>query len=554
MKKLDNQITIGELLDLSAGRFPHNEAVVYPDSSIRYTYRQFQQQCNRVAKSLMALGIKRGEHVALLAANIPEWVVLQFACGKMGAILTSVNTNYKVFELEYLLRQSDATTLIFSSGIKDSNYVDMVYELCPELRDSMPGRLNCKRLPKLKNLVYIGNESQPGIFDWQDVLAMGEGITDEELMARQSSLDPDDVINMQYTSGTTGFPKGVMLTHNNLVGNGYSVGECMSFGPDDRLCIPVPLFHCFGCVLGTLACVSHATTMVMIEAFNPVKVLEAVEKERCTALHGVPTMFITELEVLERQPYNTSSLRTGIMAGAPCPIEVMKAVVEKMGMREIVITYGQTEAAPGITMTHTDDPLEIRVSTVGKALEGVEVKIVDPESGDEMPFGAQGEICARGYNVMKGYYKMPEATAAAIDNKGWLHTGDLGIMDENGYLRITGRIKDMIIRGGENIYPREIEEFLYTHPQIKDVQVVGVPSEKYGEEVMAFIQLKEEVTMSAEDIKKYCSGKIARYKIPSHIHFVNGYPTTANGKVQKFKLREIGIKELSRYENAANPA
>ncbi|WP_449241591.1 AMP-binding protein [Desulfoscipio gibsoniae] len=554
MKKLDNQITIGELLDLSAGRFPHNEAVVYPDSSIRYTYRQFQQQCNRVAKSLMALGIKRGEHVALLAANIPEWVVLQFACGKMGAILTSVNTNYKVFELEYLLRQSDATTLIFSSGIKDSNYVDMVYELCPELRDSMPGRLNCKRLPKLKNLVYIGNESQPGIFDWQDVLAMGEGITDEELMARQSSLDPDDVINMQYTSGTTGFPKGVMLTHNNLVGNGYSVGECMSFGPDDRLCIPVPLFHCFGCVLGTLACVSHATTMVMIEAFNPVKVLEAVEKERCTALHGVPTMFITELEVLERQPYNTSSLRTGIMAGAPCPIEVMKAVVEKMGMREIVITYGQTEAAPGITMTHTDDPLKIRVSTVGKALEGVEVKIVDPESGDEMPFGAQGEICARGYNVMKGYYKMPEATAAAIDNKGWLHTGDLGIMDENGYLRITGRIKDMIIRGGENIYPREIEEFLYTHPQIKDVQVVGVPSEKYGEEVMAFIQLKEEVTMSAEDIKKYCSGKIARYKIPSHIHFVNGYPTTANGKVQKFKLREIGIKELSRYENAANPA
>ncbi|AGL02709.1 AMP-binding protein [Desulfoscipio gibsoniae] len=552
MKKLFDQITVGELLDLSAGRFPYNEAVVYPDRNIRYTYRQFQQQCNRIAKSLMALGIKRGEHIALLAPNIPEWVLLQFACGKMGAVLTSVNTNYKVFELEYLLRQSDATTLIFSSGIKDSNYVDMVYELCPELRGSMHGRLNCKRLPMLKNLVFIGDESHPGIFDWQDVLAMGDEITDDELVARQSSLEPDDVINMQYTSGTTGFPKGVMLTHTNLVGNGYSIGKCMGFGPDDRLCIPVPMFHCFGCVLGTLACVSHATTMVMIESFSPVKVLEAVEKERCTALHGVPTMFITELEVLEKQPFNTSTLRTGIMAGSPCPIEVMKAVVEKMCMREIVITYGQTEAAPGITMTRTDDPLELRVSTVGKALDGVEVKIVDPENGEEVPAGVQGEICARGYNVMKGYYKMPEATAAAIDQEGWLHTGDLGIMDENGYLRITGRIKDMIIRGGENIYPREIEEFLYTYPQVKDVQVVGVPSEKYGEEVMAFIQLKAGSRVSVEDIKNYCSGKIARYKIPSYIHFVDGYPTTANGKVQKFKLREMGIKELSRYENVAN--
>ncbi|TYO94701.1 AMP-binding protein [Desulfallas thermosapovorans] len=553
MKNLQSQITMGELLDLSAGRFPHNEALVYPDRDLRYTYRQFQQQCNRVAKSLMALGIRRGEHIALLAPNIPEWVILQFACAKMGAVLTSVNTNYKVFELEYLLRQSDSTTLIFSSGIKDSNYVDMVFELCPELQDNMPGRLNCKRLPILKNLVYIGEESLPGVFNWRDVLAMGDEITDEELGARQSSLQPGDVINMQYTSGTTGFPKGVMLTHNNLVGNALSVGKCMNLGPDDRLCIPVPMFHCFGCVLGTLTCVSYAATMVMLESFNPVKVLEAVEKERCTALHGVPTMFITELDVLEKQPFDTSSLRTGIMAGSPCPIEVMKAVVEKMGMREIVITYGQTEASPGITMTRTGDPLELRVATVGKALEGVEVKIVDPENGEEVPAGVQGEVCARGYNVMKGYYKMPEATAAAIDQEGWLHTGDLGIMDENGYLRITGRIKDMIIRGGENVYPREIEEFLYTHPQVKDVQVVGVPSEKYGEEVMAFIQLKEGSRVSVEDIKKYCSGKIARYKIPAYIHFVDGYPTTANGKVQKFKLREMGIKELSRYDNTANP-
>jgi fatty-acyl-CoA synthase len=546
-----NQITIGDLLDRAAGRYPHNEALVCPDRNLRYTYRRFQQECNRAAKGLMALGIKRGEHIAILAPNVPEWVICQFAGAKMGAVLTTVNTNYKLFELEYLLRQSDATTLIFTSGTKETNYIDMVYELCPELYDSGPGRLNSKKLPMLKNLIFIGEESMPGMFTWEQMLALGERISGEELIARQLSLEPDDVANMQYTSGTTGFPKGVMLTHRNLVGNGLGVGKCMNFGPGDRLCIPVPLFHCFGCVLGTLSCVSYASTMVVLETFNPVKVLETVEKERCTALHGVPTMFITELEVLEKQPYDTSSLRTGIMAGAPCPIEVMRAVVEKMGMREIVITYGQTEAAPGITMTKTDDPLEVRVATVGKALDGVEVKVVDPASGEELPPGCQGEICARGYNVMKGYYKMPEATAAAIDHAGWLHTGDLGIMDEKGYLRITGRIKDMIIRGGENIYPREIEEFLYTHPQVKDVQVVGVPSKKYGEEVMAFIQLKEGARLTDEDVKNYCTGKIARYKIPSYIQFVDSYPTTANGKVQKFKLREMGIKKIFKGDGAA---
>lgn len=545
MNRLSNQITVGDLLDSLAGRYPHNEALVYPDRDLRYTYRQFQYECNRVAKSLIALGIKRGEHIAILAPNVPEWVMIQFAAAKMGAVLVTVNTNYKVFELEYLLRQSDATTLIFSGGIKDSNYLDMVCELCPELRDSMPGRLNSKKLPMLKNFVLIDDEKGNGLFTWSEMLEMGEGVSDEELMARQFSLDADDVINMQYTSGTTGFPKGVMLTHNNLVGNAKSIGQCMNFGPDDRLCIPVPLFHCFGCVLGTLTCVASAATMVMLESFSPVMALEAVEKERCTALHGVPTMFITELEAMEKKQYNTSSLRTGIMAGAPCPIEVMKAVVEKMGMKEIVITYGQTEAAPGITMTRTDDPLEVRVSTVGKALEGVGVKLVDPITGEEVPAGTQGEICARGYNVMKGYYKMPEATGAAIDKEKWLHTGDLGIMDENGYVCITGRIKDMIIRGGENIYPREIEEFLYTHPQIKDVQVVGVPSEKYGEEVMAFIQLKEGAKTTEDDFKRFCSGKIARYKIPSYIQFTESYPTTANGKIQKFKLRELGIKTIT---------
>lgn len=538
------RITIGELLDETVARYPDNDALVYHELGLRYTYREFQRECERVAKGLMALGIKRGEHVLVWATNVPEWVILQFAMAKMGAVLVTANTHYKAFEIEYLLKQSDATTLLLTEGTKENNFIEMIYEICPELKDCMPGRLNSQKLPTLKNVLFIGKERYPGMFTWQDLLKMGESVSDKELRARQSSLDADDVINMQYTSGTTGFPKGVMLTHYNLVGNAISVGRCMNLGPEDRLCIPVPLFHCFGCVLGTLTCVAWGSTMVPLISFNPVKVLETVEAERCTALHGVPTMFITELEVLEKQRFDTSSLRTGIMAGAPCPIEVMKAVMERMGMREIVITYGQTEAAPGITMTRTQDPLDIRVSTVGRALPGIEVKIVDPETGEELPRGKQGEICARGYNVMKGYYKMPEATAAAIDAEGWLHTGDLGIMDENGYVRITGRIKDMIIRGGENIYPREIEEFLYTHPKVKDVQVVGVPSEKYGEEVMAFIQLKEGEKATPEEIKEFCQGKIARYKIPKYVEFVSKYPTTANGKVQKFKLREMAIRKL----------
>lgn len=538
----DTGMTIGELLDRTAQRYPQQEALVYSDRGLRYNYTRFVEQCNRVAKGLMALGIKRGEHIAILAPNVPQWVLMQFAAAKMGAVLVTVNTNYKLFELEYLLRHSDATTLIFSSGIKDSNYLDMVNNLCPELQDSYPGRLNSKRLPRLKNVVFIGTDPGPGIYSWDQMLELGEELADGELLARQQSLQPGDVINMQYTSGTTGFPKGVMLTHINLVGNAISVSQCMNLGPDDRLCIPVPLFHCFGCVLGTLTCVAAGAAMVVVENYNPVTVLEAVEKERCTGLHGVPTMFIMELEAMEKNQYDTSSLRTGIMAGAPCPIEVMRAVMDKMGAREIVITYGQTESAPGITMTRTNDPLELRVTSVGRALEGVEVKVVDPDTGETLPPEKQGEICARGYNVMKGYYKMPEATTAAIDQDGWLHTGDLGILDENGYLRITGRIKDMIIRGGENIYPREVEEFLYTHPQVKDVQVVGTPSEKYGEEVMAFIQLREGAMVTADEIRQFCVGKIARYKIPSRVEFLDCFPTTANGKVQKYKLREMSLE------------
>lgn len=536
--------TIGDLLDQMAASQPENDALVYPDRDLRYSYQEFRLVCDQAAKGLMKLGIKKGDNIAIWATNVPQWVITQFGSAKMGAVLVTVNTNYKEFELEYLLKQSDANTLLLIEGIKGSDYIATINELCPELLDCKPGQLKSARVPLLKNVISLGTERHPGMFTWEDVMNLGSEMPNEELAARQASLEPDDVINMQYTSGTTGFPKGVMLTHNNLIGNALSLAECMSFTHKDRLCIPVPFFHCFGCVLGTMTCVVSGATMVPVESFNPTRVLEAVEKERCTAVHGVPTMFITELEQMEKVKYDTSSLRTGIMAGSPCPIEVMKKVVSFMGAGEICITYGQTEASPGITMTRVDDPLELRVSTVGRALPNVEVKIVNPETGEELPRGVQGELCARGYNVMKGYYKMPEATAAAIDKDGWLHTGDLAIMTENGYCKITGRLKDMIIRGGENIYPREIEEFLYTHPLVKDVQVVGVPSAKYGEEVMAFIQMKSGYSISPQDIKDFCANKIARYKIPKHILFVDNYPSTASGKIQKYKLREMGIETL----------
>lgn len=544
------KITIGGLVDEIASRFPNNDALVYPDLGIRYSYAEFRQVCNRVAKGFMKLGLKKGEKVSIWANNVPEWVLTQFSTGKMGAVMVTVNTNYRAFELEYLLKQSDSTTLILIAGIVGNEYLDMVNELCPELKECKPGELKSAKLPLLKNVIFLGKERQPGMFAWDDLMAMADGVSDEELAARQASLDPHDVINMQYTSGTTGFPKGVMLTHTNLIGNAISLAECLSFSEKDRLCIPVPFFHCFGCVLGTLTCVVSGATMVPVVAFKAQKVLETVEKEKCTAVHGVPTMFIAELEEMEKQSYDTSSLRTGIMAGAPCPIEVMKAVVNKMGAREICITYGQTEASPGITMTRTVDPIELRVSTVGKALPNVEVKIVDPATGETVPPGVQGELCTRGYHVMKGYYNMPEATASAIDRDGWLHTGDLAVMDENGYCKITGRLKDMIIRGGENIYPREIEEFLYTNPKIKDVQVVGVPSAKYGEEVCAFIQLKEGQAATEEEIKEFCRNKISRFKIPAFVLFVDQYPTTASGKIQKYKLRELATKALDREKDA----
>lgn len=544
-------ITLGELLDTQARNHPDNDALVYVDRGLRYTYEQFNQVCRTAAKGFMKLGIKKGEHVAIWATNVPEWAVTQFSTGKMGAVLVTVNTNYRIFELEYLLRQSDSTTLILIDGWKDASYTGMINELCPELKDLAPGKLNSERLPSLKNVIFLGENCPPGMFSWDQLLDMGKTVSDEELDERQDSLDADDVINMQYTSGTTGFPKGVMLTHINIINNAIATANCMNFSYQDRLCIPVPFFHCFGCVLGTLTCVVSGATMVPVVAYNPIQVLEAIEKERCTGVHGVPTMFIAELSLPEFDKFDLTSLRTGIMAGSPCPIESMKQVVDRMGANEITITYGQTEASPAITMTKTDDPIELRVASVGRNIPGVEVKIVDPETGRDVPRGVQGELCARGYNVMKGYYKMPEATHAAIDAKQWLHTGDLATMDENGYCKITGRVKDMIIRGGENIYPREVEEFLYTHPQILDVQVVGVPDIKYGEEVMAYIRLREGIKLTEEEVKAFCDGKIARFKIPRYVQVIDEFPMTGSGKIQKYKLREMAVESLGLQKAAS---
>ena len=536
--------TIGKLLDDIAGRFPDNDALVYPERGLRYSYARFNQICRQVAKGLLALGIKKGDHVSIWAYNVPEWVILQFATAKIGAVLVTVNTAYKSSELEYVLEQSDSTTLFMVKSWKDSDYLATLNTVVPELAVSRFGALNCPKLPFLKNVIFIGEGTPDGMLNFERIAELGDAVSDAELAAVEATLDCHETINMQYTSGTTGFPKGVMLTHCNIINNGFNIGECMKFTDKDRLCIPVPFFHCFGCVLAVMACVTHGSAMVPVEIFEPLKVLQTIEAEKCTAVHGVPTMFIAELEHPEFSKYDLSSLRSGIMAGSPCPIEVMKKVISQMHASEITIAYGQTESSPVITQTRTDDPIELRVATVGRALPDVEVKIVDIETGVSLPPGKQGELCTRGYLVMKGYYKMPEDTARAIDSEGWLHTGDLAIMDENGYCKITGRIKQMIIRGGENIYPREIEEFLYTHPKISDIQVYGVPDRKYGEQVMAAIILKKGAELTEEEVREFCRDRIANYKIPKYVKFVDGYPMTASGKIQKFKLREMAIKEL----------
>jgi len=535
--------TIGDILDETAGKWSDKDALVYVDRGLRYSYKEFRDRCNSLAKGLIALGVKKGEHVAVWAHNVPEWVILQFASAKIGAVLVTVNTLYKARELEYLLKQSDSTTLFLVKGFKDVDYVETIYNVVPKLKKSEPGKLKSEKLQFLKNIVFIGDGKTDGMFSFNEIIEIGKNVSDRELAEKQKSLDCYDVINMQYTSGTTGFPKGVMLTHHNIVNNAYLVGKYQDMSEKDRICIPVPFFHCFGCVMSTLLSVVYGATMVPIESFNPEKVLQAVEKEKCTALYGVPTMFIAELACPDFKAYDLTSLRTGIMAGATCPVELMKDVINKMNMNEVTICYGLTEASPVITQTKSDDTLERRVETVGKTHPGLEVKIIDPETGKNLPPDTPGELCVKGYCVMKGYYKMPEETKKAVKN-GWLHSKDLASMDKDGYCKILGRVDDMIIRGGENVYPREVEDFLYTNPKIKDVAVIGVPSSKYGEEVMAYVILKENANASEEEIGNFCKNGISRYKVPKYVRFVKEFPMTASGKIQKYKLREEAKKEL----------
>lgn len=544
-------ITVGALLEQVAAEYPDDQAIKYIDRPYQRTWKEFDSEVNRIAKGFMALGLGKGSHIAIWATNVPEWLITLFAASKIGAVLVTVNTNYKVFELEYLLRQSDSQALVMIDGIKDVNYNEIINELCPTLKDCVTGEFSSPMLPCLKHVIHVGSETPAGMIGWSELEKRGEHIYDADFRAVFDSVDPQDVTNMQYTSGTTGFPKGVMLTHYNIVNNGKCIGDCMKFTHDDKLCICVPLFHCFGLVLATMACLTHATSMVPIESYRPTQVLKALQSEECTAVHGVPTMFIAMLEHPTFHEYKFPRLRTGIMAGSPCPVKVMELVVNKMGMNEITITYGQTEASPACTMTTTDDSLELRVATVGRAMPHVETKIVDPETGETLPPNVTGEFCARGYNVMRGYYKMDEATRQAIDADGWLHSGDLAMVDENGYYKITGRIKDMIIRGGENIYPKEIEEYLYTHPLVRDVQVVGVPSKQYGEEIMACIIPRAwEDELDAEEIQRAVRENMAKHKVPKYVMFTDQFPMTASGKIQKFKLRDMGIEKFSLQDDA----
>ena len=536
--------TIGEWLEYWAEKTPEKEYIVYSDRDLRFTWKDFDERVNNMAKGLLAIGVKPGSHVGIWATNVPDWLTFLYAGAKIGAVLVTINTNYKQHELEYIVDNADIDTLCITEGVFDGNYIDMVYEMAPELKTTQRGYLNVERFPKLKNVVFIGQEKYRGMYNTAEILLLGKNVSCDVLNKTKRTVNCHDVVNMQYTSGTTGFPKGVMLTHYNIVNNGFFTGEAMQFTADDKLCVCVPLFHCFGIVLATMNCLTHGSTQVMVERFDPLVVLASIHKERCTALYGVPTMFIAELNHPMFNLFDVSSLRTGIMAGALCPIELMRQVTEKLHVTHITSVYGLTESSPGMTHSTTEDPFEVRCTTVGREYPYTEVKILNPDTGEECAIEEQGEVCCRGYLVMKGYYKNTDATNEVIDKDGWLHSGDLGVKDKNGYYRITGRIKDMIIRGGENIYPREIEEYLYHMQGIKDIQVAGIPSEKYGEEVGAFIILQEGADLLPEDVKAFCRGKIARHKIPKYIFFVNSFPLTGSGKIQKFKLKDIGLNLL----------
>lgn len=540
---------IGEVLDDTTAAHPDGDCLVVRHQDRRYSYSQFRQEVERAARGFLGLGVKKGDRVAIWSPNCAEWVITQFATAKIGAILVNINPLNRAFELEYVLRQAECQTLVLAEGFRDIDYASVIQQICPELMNGGPGK-PVSSLPHLRNLVLLGSSAR--MLQWPDLLRQGEEVPLEHLRTRESELDFDDAVNIQYTSGTTGFPKGATLSHHNIVNNAMLIANAMRLTHRDRLCIPVPFYHCFGMVLGNMACVVSGATMVIPAAsFDPELTLLALQEESCTALHGVPTMFIAELEHLRFHKFDLRTLRTGIMAGSPCPIEIMRRVVDQMHCREMTIAYGLTEASPVITQTTPEDPIELRVTTVGKAQPQTEVKIVDPATGKMVPRGTAGELCTRGYLVMKGYYKNPEATKDAIDEDGWLHTGDLAVLDEQGYFKITGRAKDVIIRGGENIYPREVEEFLYTHPAVCAVQVIGVPDVKYGEAVAAWIQLRAGSTLSLDELRNFCKGKIADFKIPRYLKITDQFPMTVTGKIQKYRMKEISIEEFG-LQDAAN--
>ena len=536
-------LTFPQVLDRMAEEFPDQYCFRYTTCDYTRTYSEFRDDVDTFARSLIALGVRPGDHVAIWATNVPQWFITFWATVKIGAVLVSVNTAYKIYEAEYLLKQSDTHTLVMIDGVKTSNYSEIIKELCPELKNLKPGQpLHSKKLPFLRNVITVDCEID-GCYTWDEAMELSKNVPVEEVYRRAVAINKNDVCNMQYTSGTTGFPKGVMLTHYNVVNNGKAIGDCMDLSTADRMMIQVPMFHCFGMVLAMTASMTHGVTMSPIPAFSPRRGLDCINKEKITCFHGVPTMFIAMLSHEDFDKTDFSHMRTGIMAGSPCPIATMKDVVGKMHMDEITIVYGQTEASPGCTMSSTDDSLEVRVSTVGRALPEIECKIVDPETGADLPVGEIGEFVARGYNIMKGYYKMPKATSSAIDKDGWLHTGDLACKTEDGNYKITGRLKDMIIRGGENIYPKEIEEFIYTNPKVSDVQVIGVPDEQYGEEIAACIILKEGETMTEAEMKQFVRDHMAKHKVPKYVDFVDAFPMNAAGKILKYRMREMAIEK-----------
>ncbi|MBN8543636.1 MAG: AMP-binding protein [Alphaproteobacteria bacterium] len=542
-------LTIGQALSRTAARFAERDAIIFAQQGLRLNYREYDAKVTEVAKGLLAMGIKPGEHIGVWATNIPQWVLLQYGAARAGIVLVTINPAYRPFELSYTIAQSDIVALFLTDQFKSSDYYAIFTEACPEITSAHDGMIRSEAFPKLRLAAALKPNAPSGYLAWEEMLKASRNVDDATLEAIGAKLSAHDVINIQYTSGTTGFPKAAMLTHRNILMNAYYVTGCQNISENDRMCVPVPFYHCFGCVMGSLGAVSRGAALVVpAEYFQPAATLEALEKERCTTIYGVPTMFVAMLDEMSKQPRTLPQLRSGIMAGSPCPIEVMKKVIDVMNCREITIAYGQTETSPVVTQSRTDDSVALRVETVGREIDGVEIEIRNPETGVKVSDGEQGELCARGHTTMRGYYKNPEATAITIDKDGWVHTGDLAIRRPDGYFKITGRLKDMVIRGGENIYPREIEEFLFTHPDVAQAAVFGVPDAKYGEELCAWVQLHPQAKLDEETLRAFCKKSLAHYKVPRYIQFVDSFPTTVSGKIQKFKMREQVCEALKLQE------